>query len=113
MTHDRKEAVIVGWAHSPFGKLEAEDIEALIASVGTKALEHAGVSPQDIGFVTVGVLNAGFSKQGFEAGLVSVADRECLRNGLGRALHCNRCCGKRTRPYRTSRRCGKDDGNAE
>ena len=66
-------AVIVGWAHSPFGKLEAEDIEALIASVGSEALEHAGVSPQDVDYVTVGVLNAGFSKQGFEAGLVSVA----------------------------------------
>ncbi len=73
MTQDRNEAVIVGWAHSPFGKLEAEDIEALIASVGTEALDHAGVSPQDVNFVTVGVLNAGFSKQGFEAGLVSVA----------------------------------------
>lgn len=70
---EKPEAVIVGWAHSPFGKLEAEDIEALIAMVGTEALEHAGVSPQDVDLVTVGVLNCGFSKQGFEAGLVSVA----------------------------------------
>ncbi len=70
---DNNDAVIVGWAHSPFGKLEAEDIEALIASVGTAALDHAGVSPQDVDYVTVGVLNSGFSKQGFEAGLVSVA----------------------------------------
>lgn len=70
---DNRDAVIVGWAHSPFGKLEAEDVEALIGSVGTEALEHAGVSPQDVDYVTVGVLNAGFSKQGFEAGLVSVA----------------------------------------
>ena len=70
---DRNDAVIVGWAHSPFGKLEAEDIEGLIGLVGTEALEHAGVSPQDVDLVTVGVLNAGFSKQSFEAGLVSVA----------------------------------------
>ena len=70
---ERKEAVMVGWAHSPFGRLEAEDIEALIASVGTGALDHAGVGPADVDYVTVGVLNAGFSKQGFEAGLVSVA----------------------------------------
>ena len=70
---DQREAVIVGWAHSPFGKLEAEDIEALIASVGTEALDHAGVSAEDVDYVTVGVLNSGFSKQGFEAGLVSVA----------------------------------------
>ena len=73
MTNMTSDAVIVGWAHSPFGKLEAEDIEALIASVGTEALDHAGVSPQDVDLVTVGVLNSGFSKQGFEAGLVSVA----------------------------------------
>ena len=67
------DAVIVGWAHSPFGKLGAEDIEALIASVGATALAHAGVSAQDVDNVTVGVLNSGFSSQGFEAGLVSVA----------------------------------------
>ncbi|WP_421850376.1 acetyl-CoA acetyltransferase [Oricola sp.] len=70
---DRKDAVIVGWSHSPFGKLEAEDIEALIAMVGSDALDHAGVAPQDVDYVTIGVLNCGFSRQGFEAGLVSVA----------------------------------------
>jgi acetyl-CoA C-acetyltransferase len=70
---DKTDAVIVGWAHSPFGKLDADDIEGLIAMVGTEALEHAGVSPPDVDLVTVGVLNAGFSKQSFEAGLVSVA----------------------------------------
>ena len=69
----KRDAVIVGWAHSQFGKLEAEDIEALIAEVGTSALSHAGVSAEDVDFVAVGVLNCGFSKQGFEAGLVSVA----------------------------------------
>lgn len=73
MARDKHDAVIVGWAHSPFGKLDAKDVEALIASVGTEAMDHAGVSPQDIDLVTVGVLNSGFSKQGFEAGLVSVA----------------------------------------
>ncbi|MEM6824356.1 MAG: acetyl-CoA acetyltransferase [Pseudomonadota bacterium] len=67
------DAVIVGWAHSPFGKLDAEDIEALIASVGGAALTHAGVAAEDVDYVTVGVMNAGFSRQGFEAGLVSVA----------------------------------------
>ena len=70
---ENNEAVIVGWAHSPFGKLEAADVEELMASVGTEALEHAGVEADDVDYVTVGVLNSGFSKQGFEAGLVSVA----------------------------------------
>ena len=68
-----KQAVIAGWAHSPFGKLNVDDVESLIALVGTKALDHAGVDPFDVDYVTVGVLNAGFSKQSFEAGLVSVA----------------------------------------
>ena len=71
--NSRNDAVIVGWAHSPFGKLEEDDIESLIASVGSKALAHAGVGAQDVDQVTVGVLNNGFSKQGFEAALVSVA----------------------------------------
>lgn len=73
MIRDQGDAVIVGWAHGLFGKLDAEDIEALFASVGTEALSHAGVDAEDVGLVTVGVLNAGFSKQGFHAGLVSVA----------------------------------------
>ena len=66
-------AVIVGWAHTPFGKLDAPDIEALLALVGGAALEHAGIGPADVDLAAVGVLNNGFSKQGFEAGLVSTA----------------------------------------
>ncbi|MEE9429140.1 MAG: acetyl-CoA acetyltransferase [Paracoccaceae bacterium] len=65
------DSVIVGWAHSKFGKSEAPDIEALIAEVGYAALEHAGVSTGDVDFASIGVLNSGFSKQGFEAGLIS------------------------------------------
>ncbi|MDQ7071934.1 MAG: acetyl-CoA acetyltransferase [Rhodobacterales bacterium] len=69
----KTESVIVGWAHSKFGKSDASDIEALIAEVGNAALEHAGIDAQDVDFATIGVLNAGFSKQGFEAGLISAA----------------------------------------
>lgn len=69
----RRSAAIVGWCHSPFGKLDIPDIEGLIGAVAEGALDDAGVSAAEIDFVTVGVLNCGFSKQGFEAGLVSVA----------------------------------------
>jgi len=69
----KTDSVIVGWAHSAFGKSEAPDIEALIGEVGYNALEHAGITPQDVDFATIGVLNAGFSNQGFEAGLISAA----------------------------------------
>lgn len=65
--------VIIGWAHGQFGKRPEPDVEALIASVGSEALAHAGVTAADVDFVTVGVLNNGFSPQGFEAGLVSTA----------------------------------------
>lgn len=69
-------AAIVGWAHSPFGKLEDSDIETLFGRVTHAALAHAGVAASDVDVVTVGVLNNGFSKQGFEAGLVSVVAPE-------------------------------------
>ena len=36
-------ACIVGWAHTPFGKLEDPDVESLIARVSGEALIHAGV----------------------------------------------------------------------
>ena len=43
------EASIIGWAHSPFGKLEAEpDLESLIARVARAAIEDAGISPAEI-----------------------------------------------------------------
>ena len=34
---------IVGWAHTPFGKLDAESVESLIVRVATGALADAGV----------------------------------------------------------------------
>ena len=66
-------AAIVGWAHSPFGKLDDPDIETLFGRVAMQALDHAGVAPEEVGLVAAGVLNNGFSRQGFEAALVGVA----------------------------------------
>ncbi|HMN71290.1 MAG TPA: acetyl-CoA acetyltransferase [Rhodoblastus sp.] len=89
MTSDRKGAAIVGWRHSPFGKLDAPDIEALIAGVAQGALDDAGVGAADVDFVTVGVLNNGFSKQGFEAGLVSATMPELAHTP---AMHVENAC---------------------
>ncbi len=89
MTGERKGAAIVGWRHSPFGKLDAPDIEALIASVAQGALDDAGIGAADVDFVTVGVLNNGFSKQGFEAGLVSAAMPELAHTP---AMHVENAC---------------------
>jgi acetyl-CoA C-acetyltransferase len=67
-------AQIVGWAHSPFGKSEHADTEALMASVVAPALTHAGVGAAEVDGIFVGVMNGGFSKQEFQAALVGMVE---------------------------------------
>ena len=59
------EICMVGWAHSPFGKLEDPDAESLIGRVAGAAIEDAGIPAADIDAVFVGNFNSGFSKQDF------------------------------------------------
>lgn len=62
---------IIGWAHSPFGRLEdCPDLEALMARVARAAIEDAGVTPEEIDAGFVGVFGEGFTPQGFPASLV-------------------------------------------
>jgi len=63
-------ACIVGWAHTPFGKLDAETVESLIVRVVNEALDHAGIGPEDVDEVVLGHFNGGFSPQEFTASLV-------------------------------------------
>jgi len=69
-----KEAVmtgcIVGWAHTPFGRLDTETVESLIVRVATDALADAGIAPSDVDEIVLGHFNAGFSSQDFTASLV-------------------------------------------
>ena len=65
---------IVGWAHSRFGRLEGEDIESLISGVATGAVADAGVEPEDVDAIYVGLFNHGFSPQDFPSSLVFQAD---------------------------------------
>lgn len=67
-------AAIVGWAHTPFGKLEAETVESLIVKVATEAIADAGIAPGDVDEIVLGHFNAGFSLQDFTAALVLQAD---------------------------------------
>jgi acetyl-CoA C-acetyltransferase len=67
-------ACIVGWAHSPFGKLADETVESLIVGVANGALDHAGIGPTDVDEIVLGHFNAGFSAQDFTASLVLQAD---------------------------------------
>jgi len=64
------EACIVGWAHSPFGKLDDPDIESLIGRVAGSAIADAGIAPHEIDASFVSLFNNGFSSQDFPASLV-------------------------------------------
>ncbi len=67
-------AAIVGWAHTPFGKHDAETVESLIVRVAREAIAHAGLDAADIDEIVLGHFNAGFSAQDFTASLVLQAD---------------------------------------
>jgi acetyl-CoA C-acetyltransferase len=61
---------IVGWAHTPFGKFDAESVESLIVRAATDAIADAGIAPSDVDEIILGHFNAGFSGQDFTASLV-------------------------------------------
>jgi len=63
-------ACIVGWAHTPFGRLEQESVESLVVRVATDALADAGIAAGDVDEIVLGHFNAGFSPQDFTASLV-------------------------------------------
>jgi acetyl-CoA C-acetyltransferase len=82
-------AAIVGWAHSPFGKLTGESVESLIVKVVGEALADAGVAAKDVDEIVLGHFNAGFSPQDFTASLVLQASPD-LR--FKRALRVENAC---------------------
>jgi acetyl-CoA C-acetyltransferase len=67
-------ACIVGWAHTPFGRLEGETVESLIVRVTEQALADAGIPARDVDEIVLGHFNAGFSAQDFTAALVLQAN---------------------------------------
>jgi acetyl-CoA C-acetyltransferase len=69
-------ACIVGWAHTPFGKLSDETVESLIVRVTNAALADAGLAAKDVDEIVLGHFNAGFSAQDFSASLVLQASPE-------------------------------------
>ena len=68
--------LIVGWAHTKFGKAEAPDTMALMAEVARPALDHAGLGPEAVDGIFVGVYNNGFSRQDFQGALVAMGTPE-------------------------------------
>ena len=69
---------IVGWAHSPFGKLEDPDVESLIGRVAGAAIADAGIEAAEVDGVFVGLFNNGFSRQDFPSSL-AMQEIEALR----------------------------------
>src|SRR5437016_10753267 len=69
-------ACIVGWAHTPFGRLEGETLESLIVRVASEALADAGIGARDVDEIVLGHFNAGFSAQDFTASLVLQASAD-------------------------------------
>jgi acetyl-CoA C-acetyltransferase len=63
-------ACIIGWAHTPFGRLDGETVESLVVRAATEALADAGVAASDVDEILLGHFNAGFSVQDFTASLV-------------------------------------------
>src|SRR5258705_2179936 len=63
-------ACMVGWAHTPFGRLDTESVESLIVRVANDALADAGVAAAGVEEIVVGHFTAGFPPQDFTASLV-------------------------------------------
>jgi acetyl-CoA C-acetyltransferase len=63
-------ACIIGWAHTPFGRLENETVESLVVGAAKAAVDDAGIAAADVDEILLGHFNAGFSAQDFTASLV-------------------------------------------
>ena len=62
-------ACMVGWAHTPFGRLDQHDIESLIQKVTTEAIADAGLQPSDIDEIFLGHFGEGLVKEIFLSSL--------------------------------------------
>lgn len=67
-------ACIVGWAHSPFGRLDNEDLESLIVGVGKQAMADARIGAAEVDGIWLGSFNGGFVPDSFCSSLVLQAD---------------------------------------
>lgn len=70
MPNTKIQANIVGWGHTPFGKLTGETIESLIVSAAKEAIGHAGIDPRDIDAVWLGHFNSGMVPDAFCSSLI-------------------------------------------
>ncbi len=67
-------ACIVGWGHTPFGKLDALDLEDLIRDAAQLALLDADIDATEIDAVWLGQFNSGLVPDGFCSSMILHAD---------------------------------------
>ncbi|MFY1882603.1 acetyl-CoA acetyltransferase [Achromobacter xylosoxidans] len=70
---DHSGVSIVGSGHTPFGKLDALNLEQLIVMAANEAIEDAGIDPAEIDAIYLGHFNAGLVPDAFPASLVHQA----------------------------------------
>ena len=63
-------ACIVGWSHLAFGRRDHDDVESMICSVASEAINDSGFGPADIDAIYLGHFGGAFSPQGFTSSLV-------------------------------------------
>lgn len=63
-----RDACIVGWGHTPFGRRE-EGLEGLICAAGREALDHAGIEAREVDGIWLGLFGAGMTRDGFASSL--------------------------------------------
>ena len=69
---------IVGWGHTPFGKLAEESLESLIVAAAREAIASAGLEASEIDEVYLGTFNAGMQPLAFASSLTLQADDSLL-----------------------------------
>jgi acetyl-CoA C-acetyltransferase len=68
------DAVIVGWGHTKFGKLDGLSLEDLILAAAREALDNAAVGAEKIDAVWLGHFNSGLVPDGFCSSMIHGAD---------------------------------------
>jgi acetyl-CoA C-acetyltransferase len=68
------EPIIVGWGHTPFGRLDQLSLEDLIHAAAKEALTSAGVEGKDVDAVWLGHFNSGLVRDSFCSSMVLSID---------------------------------------
>lgn len=83
------QGAIVGWGHTPFGKLSGRSLEQLIAAAVREALDDAGIDGTAVDAMWLGHFNSGMVSDAFCSSMIIGAD-EGLR--FKPAVRCENAC---------------------